>query len=514
MVRRSGGRKARKAIRAAPLAEHLKPVQAGESGGQYKPLTDSDVEAVRDTCYRILAEVGFQDATPHCIETCTAIGAVMGNDGRLRMPRDVVDHALSVAARNITLHGQDPKHDVFLSGSRVHFATAGAAVLIADSVNNLYREAQAQDLFDMARIADTCEHIHIFQRMCVLRDIADNYQMDLNTLYCSIAGTSKHVGSSWVAAEHLEKSLKLLHRVAGSEEAWRARPFVSQSNCFVVPPMKFSSEALECLRIAVESGMPVLLLSAGQAGATTPPCLAGAISQAWAECLGGLVYLNAIKPGAPAILGCWPFVSDLRTGAMSGGSPEQGLLSAACAQMGNVFDLPFGTACGMSDAKYPDIQAGAERCSTVMASALGGANIVYESAGMYASLLAACPESLLIDNDMLGAALRATRGIKVDEESLGFETLKKVCLSGVGHYLAADQTLQVMQSEYFYPELSDRTSPVEYEAAGKPVILDKAIIRRDEILASHYPGHISDETDAAIREDFPIFLSREEMGRQ
>ena len=147
--------------------------------------------------------------------------------------------------------------------------------------------------------------------------------------------------------------------------------------------------------------MPILLLSAGQAGATTPPCLAGAVSQAWAECLGGLVYLNGIRPGAPAILGAWPFVSDLRTGAMSGGSPEQGLLSAACAQMGLYWDLPFGTACGMTDAKLPDLQAGAERANTLLPPALSGANLVYESAGMYASLLGACPESLLLDNDIL-----------------------------------------------------------------------------------------------------------------
>jgi trimethylamine--corrinoid protein Co-methyltransferase len=53
--------------------------------------------------------------------------------------------------------------------------------------------------------------------------------------------------------------------------------------------MKFAKEALECVRVAVEGGMPVLLLSAGQAGATTPATLAGAVSQAWAECIGGLV---------------------------------------------------------------------------------------------------------------------------------------------------------------------------------------------------------------------------------
>ena len=513
MARRSGGRQARQALRSAPLAEEAKPVHPGEEGGRYRPLSDSDVADIDANIFRILEEVGFNDATPHCIETCTAIGAELGDDGRIRMPRDVVENALRQAERNLVLYGQDPAHDLQISGKKVHFSTAGAAVMVAEPANNSYRESTSQDLYDMARIVDTCEHIHMFQRTCVLRDVVDNYEMDLNTTYCCVAGTSKHAGASWTHYTHLEKTLEMLHIIAGSEEAWRARPFVSQSNCFVVPPMKFAQDALECLRVAVEGGMPVLLLSAGQAGATTPACLAGAVSQAWAECLGGLVYLNAIKPGAPAILGTWPFVSDLRTGAMSGGSPEQGLLSAACAQMGNHYDLPFGTACGMSDSKFPDYQGGAERAYTVIPPALSGANIVYESAGMYASLLGTCPESLLLDNDVLGAAMRITRGIEVNPETLGFENLKEVCLSGEGHYLGSDKTLEVMQSEYIYPDFSDRDSPNVWEENGKPVLLDKAIAKRDEILANHFPKHISDETDAKVREKFPIYLTPESMGR-
>ena len=513
MARRSGGRQARQALRSAPLAEEMKPVHPGEVGGRYKPLSDTDVADVDANIFRILAEVGFNDATPHCIETCTSVGAELGDDGRLRMPRPVVEQALQQAEHNLILYGQDPSHDLQISGQKVHFSTAGAAVMIAEPANNLYRESTAQDLYDMARIADTCEHIHMFQRTCVLRDVVDNYEMDLNTTYCCVSGTSKHTGASWTHYTHLEKTLEMLHVIAGSEEAWRARPFVSQSNCFVVPPMKFAQDALDCLRVGVEGGMPVLLLSAGQAGATTPACLAGAVSQAWAECLGGLVYLNAIKPGAPAILGTWPFVSDLRTGAMSGGSPEQGLLSAACAQMGNYYDLPFGTACGMSDSKFPDYQGGSERAYTLMPPALSGANIVYEAAGMYASLLGTCPESLLLDNDVLGAALRITRGIEVNSETLGFDNLKEVCLSGEGHYLGSDKTLEVMQSEYIYPDFSDRDSPNVWEENGKPVLLDKAIVKRDEILANHFPKHISDETDARVREQFPIFLTPESMGR-
>lgn len=501
------------AERAAPLAEAVKPVRPGHAGGHYRPLSAGGVAAIADNAFEILERVGFADATPHCIETCAAAGALLGGDGRLRMPRSLVERTLEQARRNLVLHGQDPRHDLDLSGARVHFSTAGAAVMVADTENNLYRDSLAQDLYDMARIADTCEHIHMFQRTCVPRDIPDNYEMDINTLYCSVMGTSKHVGSSWTLPGHVEKSFAMLHQIAGGEDQWRARPFVSQSNCFVVPPMKFATDALECLRVAVQGGMPVLLLSAGQAGATAPAYLAGAVSQAWAECLGGLVYVNAIRPGAPAILGAWPFVSDLRTGAMSGGSPEQGLLSAACAQLGIHFDLPFGTACGMSDAKLPDFQAGAERAATVLSAALSGANIIYESAGMYASLLGTCPESLLLDNDVLGAVGRMTRGVEVNSGTLSFAEIEQICASGEGHYLGSGSTLEVMQSEYIYPDFGDRDSPTVWEEQGKPVMLRQAVKRTREILAGHAPRHVSGEIDIRIRSEFPILLSRKAMGR-
>ena len=77
MARRSGGRKSKVAIRSAPLSEEEKPVHPGESGGQYKPLSNEDVSAVVENSFRILEEIGFSQATPHCIKTCTAFGAVM-----------------------------------------------------------------------------------------------------------------------------------------------------------------------------------------------------------------------------------------------------------------------------------------------------------------------------------------------------------------------------------------------------------------------------------------------------
>ena len=125
----------------------------------------------------------------------------------------------------------------------------------------------------------------------------------------------------------------MLYEIAGGEKKYRERPFVSNSNCFVVPPMKFATESCEVMEACIRGGMPVLLLSAGMAGATAPSTIAGAITQATAECLAGLVYVNAIVAGHPAIFGTWPFGLDLRTGSMSVGSGEQALLTAGCAQM-------------------------------------------------------------------------------------------------------------------------------------------------------------------------------------
>jgi len=65
-------------------------------------------------------------------------------------------------------------------------------------------------------------------------------------------------------------------------------------------------------------------------------------------------------PGFPVIVGPWPFISDLRTGAFTGGSGEEAVVTAGAAQMVNFYGLPSSAGAGMTDAKSPDCQAGFE----------------------------------------------------------------------------------------------------------------------------------------------------------
>jgi len=298
--------------------------------------------------------------------------------------------------------------------------------------------------------------------------------------------------------------------VLGGAGKFRRRPFSTCNCCAIVSPLRFGADNSEIALAAARAGFPIKVPVAAQAGATAPAALAGTLVQTVAETLAALALVNLAVPGHPFLFGNWPFVSDLRTGSFSGGGGEEAVLNAASAQIANFYDLPSCVAAGMTDAKVPDIQSGYEKGITNVLAGLAGANLVCESSGMMASLLGCSLESLVIDNEMLGAARRAIRGIEVTEETLSLEVIEETVL-GAGHYLGHPQTLALMETEYVYPEIGDRSSPEQWPAAGAPSIRERARDQARTVLSQHFPATIDPEVDRALRARFPIHLPLEAM---
>ena len=186
------------------------------------------------------------------------------------------------------------------------------------------------------------------------------------------------------------------------------------------------------------------------------------------------------------------------------------MLSAASAQIANWLGLPSGVPAGMADSKLPDAQAGHEKGLNVALVANSGSNLVYESAGMLASLLSCSLEMMVIDNDLLGAANRTLRGIEVDDDSMASSVIQEV-IGGVGHFLGHEQTLEHMQKDYVYPVVGDRLSPDDWVDAGATSVADRAHEYVKKTLASHHPSNIDPTVDAAIRAKFPIKLAAEAL---
>lgn len=503
---RSGGRAARLAIRQRPLNRDERPVRPGLSGGRFAPLSETSLQQVYETALDLLEDLGMGSPIPEFVDVVTEAGGWMDESGRLRYPRGVVERAIETAAKEWIWHGFEDDHSIEIGGDKVHFGTAGAAVLMLDHETNTFRHSTAQDVYDCARVVDTLDNIHFYVRTVVARDIEDPRELDLTTAYVSVAGTTKPIGTSFFDFRHVHETVAMLDLLAGGEGEFRKRPFLAANNTFVVPPMRFAEESTKCMVAQVEAGMPINLLSAGQAGATSPAALAGSLAQALAECLAALTSVNLLRPGHPCVMGLWPFVSDLRTGAMSGGSGEEGVLNAAAAQLVNWIGLPSGVAAGMADSKLPDNQAGYEKGLNIALAGHAGANLVYESAGMLASLLGCSLEALVIDNDMMGSINRTIRGIEVNRETLSAELIAEI-VSGPGHFLGAQQTLELMQSEYLYPVIGDRETPDNWLEAGAKDARQSAHEYVTRILADRRPAHIRPEIDARIRSTFPIRLS-------
>ncbi|MEO0342877.1 MAG: trimethylamine methyltransferase family protein [Pseudomonadota bacterium] len=498
--KRSGGRRARTALRAAPPA--FNPAPPGQIGGRYRPLSDGDIKSIYGTALRLLSELGMGEVPDRLAKDFEKMGAVIGDDGRVRFPRPLVEDTIDKACKKFTFHGRTEDRSIEVGGDRVYFGTGGAAVQTLDINTGLYRASTLQDLHDFTRLQDTLENVSWFTRCCIATDVPDIWELDVNTAYALMKNTTKPVAMAFTLGEHVGPLVQMFDLVAGGDGAFVKRPFLKAHISPVISPMRYGADAVDVTYACIEHGVPMSCITAAQSGATAPAPLAGLLVQSLAETIGSLLMVSAVKPGYPMVFSNWPFVIDLRTGAFAGGGGEIAVANAASAQISNWLGLPSGTASSMTDAKAIDAQYGVEKGMTAMAAGLGGGNLIYESSGMTASLLGASFEGFVLDNEMHSSIYRTMRGIDVTEETLGFDAICHSIL-GDGHFLGSDQTYRAMETEYVYPKHADRNEPRTWQENGAKDAWSRARDTAKQILETHHPNYCR-ETDLEIKSNFPI----------
>lgn len=501
--RRRNRGEARKSINVVP---------PGLMGGWYKPLDEVGLKQIHEASLTVLEQTGIEVQPSECREIFRRAGARLDDEhNRVFIPRSMVEDALATARNEVLLCGRDPKHDLLLGGRRVYMGTGGAAVKVLDLDTQRVRESTLADVAQIGRLVDALDNIHFYLRACVARDIPVEL-LDINTYYAAVTNTTKHVTVNSFTVPSARDVIELATMIAGGLDALRERPLVSFTSGWTVSPLRYAPETVEVVTELVRQEIPVFLSSAPQSGATSPAALAGTLVQINAEELSGVVYTQLVRPGTPVILGYVPSVSDLRTGNFVGGAAEFGLMHAAVAQLGQFYNLPVYNSSGLADSKVPDIQAGYEKGITSMAAALAGANFIHHSAGFLESMLTVAYELYVIDDDINGSIMRCVRGIEVTDETLSVDVIDQVCRGGEGHFLGTQQSLQLMNTEYYYPHTGDRQRREDWEVGGSLDMWQRARQKAKEILATHRPQPLDPGLDAAIRQRFEIRLPSEPAG--
>ena len=472
----------------------------------FSPIETSNVKKLADAAIKILTEIGMSDAPE---ELCKLVlehgGKLEGN--RLIYPPDLIKNAIEQHQRIVLLAGQTIENDLYVGGSYVYAGTGGAAPNLQNPKTNEYVPSKLKDLYHAARLADNLTNISFFSRSLVAGDIEDPLEFDLSTAAASLAGTSKHVMVQAAHWSHVIAIAELCYKIAGGEESFRKRPFLSLHINHAVPPLRFDPTSIKVMMEAVKLGIPVHCNVFGQLGASSPVTIAGSVSQTLAENLAGLVSVYILDPDAASIAGPRPMITDLRTGGMAGGAPEQLMATAAAVQVMRYWKVPCSVIAGATDSKLVDFQSGYEKALTINSAVQTGANLITQAAGSQASLMAVNYGAMVADNELIGILFRSNIIPEISDETLMHDSIKEV-VNNEGHYLGHPETYARMKSDFYYPEIAERKSIEEWANSEKLDMGKRAEAEALEILKNYWPNHLPTKIVDELNNQFLLDLKR------
>lgn len=473
----------------------------GLVGGRYKPLTDEQVRRIHQASLAILERTGVQVEEPEALRLFTEAGTdVDGN--RVRLPQSLIEDTLDKAPSRVVLAGRNPDNDLILEGARVHIGTGGAALQVLDLETSKIRKAVLRDVADMARIVDALDNIHFYLIPIYPTDMSKE-NVEINKYYASLANTSKHVQAGVYTIQGIRDVVEMCERISGGPKPLRERPIVSFITSWMVSPLKFDAGVTTLLIECCRQRVPVVLSAAPMAGSTAPVTMAGMLAQLNAEQLAGLALTQLAQPGCPVLIGPIPATADMRSGKYLSGSVELGMCNAAITQLAHFYEVPIYNSAGMTEAKIPDIQAGMEKAQSVIQVALAGANFIHHAAGMLEDMSTIAYEQFVIDNELLGMAMHAVRGIEVNDDTLALDVINQV--GPGGHYLMEEHTMRYMRTELYYPSaVFDRQGRERWEETGGTDAWTRAKEIARRILAEHQPEPLDPQVDEWIQERFEL----------
>jgi trimethylamine--corrinoid protein Co-methyltransferase len=473
-----------------------------------QPPPESEIEAIHDASLNVLEEVGVVFPDREARELLAGAGAdVHADSGLVKIPRRLVEEALTSAPRDILLAGRDPARDVRCDGSDTFLTLDGTGAYTLDHRSGERRSSTLQDLADACRVADAAPEVGVVWNIVSASDAAPATQV-VDELIACVRNTSKHVQGEVQRAVEVPYVMEILAAAAEGGRWDPERPIFSIVYC-PVPPLQHEPEMLAAAIALAREGVPMCVYSMGLAGATAPVTLAGAAMQANAEILSAIVLFQLVRPGLPCIYVADTGVLDMRAGIYTAAPPESVLLTQAMVGLARRYDLPVMATGLTGDANEASTMAGVDATLTALASMLMEPDLLV-GAGMHGGAQMLSLPKILLDCEIFRECRRIRAGMTVDDAHLMTGVVAHV--GPGGHFLKARETRRYMRSgELYLPELMLR-EPYEVWRDGKKAELGRAVEAVERILATHRVAPLPAGADSKIA-DVLAAAGRELGGR-
>jgi len=466
-------------------------------------LTPQEVQRIHAATLDIIEKVGVRFPSRRALEIWETHGAAVDHEKMIvRVKPHLIEDALKTCPPAYTLCARDPQQDCPMDGNHVFLGTDGCGVEVIDIHTQQRRTSLLQDVADIARLADATEEIG-FHWVALSAQDKPAETRGLHEIKALWENSTKHVQSESIYHEREARAaIEMASAVAGGKEALRKRPVLSLMECSA-PPLGHDGGSLEAALVAAEHGVPTGFMTMAANLTTGPATLAGNLTVGNAEVISATALLQLAYPGAPVFYAAAQTAADPRTGAYTGGGPEDFLYGAATNVLADFYNLPLSMGSFATGAKEPNWQAGLENSLSTFMACVVMSDMLLGAGFLHGSRIWSYAQ-MMLDCEIFSIIHKMMQGIVVDDETLALEAIANV--GPGGNYLSQKHTRQHMR-ELFLPQFMDRRPYNEWEAR-KDDARDWALEKARKILASHQP----DKLDSHVSAELEKIISSTEAG--
>jgi trimethylamine--corrinoid protein Co-methyltransferase len=464
--------------------EGVTPVRA--AGHAYRLLQTTQIDLIHRGALRILSEMGMQVENRRLLRLLAGAGASVDLDGeRVRFPAPYVERFIADADKHNWEHAT-PR----VSGS-------------AGVYHSLYHDPESGKLVPWTEraleayfyLARCLPHVDGATMLGCRLSVPPVLEPLYERYYCWKYG-AREAGSI-----HLDRLcpyiLDLYQALADERDVPLAKAF--SGTVYLVPPLKLARhEAYQIayyaergLRVRVGGGMPTM-------GATAPVTLAGAVTLNLAEQL-ALCMLDAALWGEKRLhLGSSISVLDMRTTIRPFGRPEMTLANLMTAQLARYYGASFSGHAGLSDAKLPSVEAGAQKVMSAAPTLLAGGSL-WVDAGLLASDEVCSPVQMVLDDEWMGALARFTHQFEISETTIGLETI--LGAGPGGQFLDKQHTVDHFRQEHWNPSIWSRQMLRPWLQGDQSLDADRArekALRVEDEMQRSSPAFMSASLERAV----------------
>lgn len=216
-------------------------------------------------------------------------------------------------------------------------------------------------------------------------------------------------------------------------------------------PLCLDRNMIEIFMEYIERGFPQTIDTMPNGGATVPVTAAGILALGVTETLGPLVLGYAIDENATVGVDIIPSYFDMQSGMFRYATADRLPLLVARVQMiSEYYGCPSGVHGGKTDSCFINVQCGIDKAYSTAFPILAGA-VGIGTVGHLENAVTFSPQQLVIDNEVFRSMRHTLKPIKVNEDTLALDIIRKVGIGG--NYLGEMHTAEHFRDELYFSEM-------------------------------------------------------------